>query len=307
MEKLAVKGWRAILSSYAAQAAALATLCLAVLMATGVYLLAAYRISPDPYAAVAALDHSLLGRTLRSLHRYAADAMLLLTAVHCLREAAAGHYHGTARGAWVTGVLATALLLAIGVTGYVLPWDRLAYAVLSALTRVLDAWPVFSEPPSRALLPGRVTPWLFFFALFAHAVLAFWLVVILGAHAYRVVRPRLWPGRWPAGALLAALLLIAAAFPVASQGPADPGRVPPLLLIDRFYLFWLPWVERMHPLAATAALVGSVVALSLIPFLPWPRGSRRGPAPRGSPGSGRPGSGPGRSDPAGNLPRRGTG
>lgn len=298
-------GWRTSLSSHADQAAALATLCLPVLVATGVYLLAAYRISPDPYPVVAALDGSLPGRALRSLHRYAADAMLLLTAVHCLREAAAGRYRGRAAGGWVTGVLATALLLTIGVTGYVLPWDRLAYAVLSALTRVLDAWPVFAEPPSRALLPGQVTPWLFFFALFGHVVLTFWLVVALGAHVIRLVRPRLWPGRRLAGAFLAALLLLALAFPVASQGPADPARLPPLLRIDRFYLFWLPWVEGTRPLAATAALVGALLALSLVPFLPWRRAPRRGPRPGGSPGAGRPGSGPGRSGPPGSPPRRG--
>lgn len=267
----------------------LADLGLLVLVLSGACLLSAYQVSPDPYQAVAALDRTLLGRTLRSLHRYAADALLLFTLGHGLREAVAGRYRAGAGGGWITGGIAAVLLLVIGATGYIMPWDRLALLVLSSATRALDPLPLFAEPPSRVLVPGHLTPWLFFFALLGHVVLSFWLVMVLGAHIIRVVRPRLWPGRALGTALLAGLLFLATGFPVTSQGPADPGTLPDTLLIDRFYLFWLPWAERLGPGRAAAAFVGLATAATLLPAL---AGRRRRAAPDGTPAHGNKAGGP---------------
>lgn len=249
-------------------AGTLGTLSMLALLVSGVYLLTVYRVSVNPYSNVTAtLDQNFLGRIMRSFHRYAADALLLFTILHAVREAAAGRYHGRARLSWMTGVWATVVILVIGVLGYILPWDRLAHFLLASLTRLFDGWPIFVEPPSRVLLPELITPWLFFFAYLGHIMLTLWLVVLLVVHVIRFPRLRLWPERGLSYAFLAALLGLSITFPVTSQGPVEPGVIPKTLLIDRFYLFWLPWVEHVSPALATGAFVGIVTILTLVPFL----------------------------------------
>ena len=69
---------------------ALAFLCLAIAIATGIIAYALYDTSVSgAYESGRRLqqDPLLLGRLLRGLHRYSADACLLLTALHLLREA----------------------------------------------------------------------------------------------------------------------------------------------------------------------------------------------------------------------------
>src|SRR5512141_1049586 len=106
---------------------ALAFLCLAVAIATGIIAYALYDTSASgAYESGRRLqrDPWLLGRLLRGLHRYAADACLVLTVLHLLREAAHGHYRSPRLLSWLTGIPLAWLLWAAGLTGLWLLWDE---------------------------------------------------------------------------------------------------------------------------------------------------------------------------------------
>ena len=47
------------------------------------------------------LDPLLMGRLLRGLHRYTADAFMFLTLLHLLREGLRGHYRGIRWFSWI--------------------------------------------------------------------------------------------------------------------------------------------------------------------------------------------------------------
>src|SRR5262245_30317335 len=82
----------------------LASLCLAVALVTGVYLLFVYEIA-RPWDSVAAIQgDALLGRWIRALHRYASDAGVVAVALHVLRLLLQGKTWGARVLAWITGV-----------------------------------------------------------------------------------------------------------------------------------------------------------------------------------------------------------
>jgi hypothetical protein len=66
----------------------------------------------------------VIGGILRSVHRYASDAMVLTMLLHLLRHFAFDRMRGFRWFSWVTGVVLLWLVYAAGVNGYMLPWDR---------------------------------------------------------------------------------------------------------------------------------------------------------------------------------------
>jgi quinol-cytochrome oxidoreductase complex cytochrome b subunit len=92
---------------------------------------------------------------LRSLHRYASDAMIVVMVLHLLREFSLDRYRGPRWFTWVTGVPIVLLIVAAGITGYWLVWDKLAQYVAVVTTEWLDQLPIFGQSIARNFLsPG---------------------------------------------------------------------------------------------------------------------------------------------------------
>ena len=99
---------------------ALAFLCLVISVASGIVAYTLYDTSVrGAYDSGLRLqnDPLLLGRLLRGLHRYAADAFMLLTVLHLLREAMRGHFRGVRWFSWLTGIPLLWMLWIAGLTG----------------------------------------------------------------------------------------------------------------------------------------------------------------------------------------------
>jgi quinol-cytochrome oxidoreductase complex cytochrome b subunit len=123
-----------------------------LLAVSGIYLYAVLDTSVEAsWHSIEQLSRSpwSLGGLLRSLHRYAADAFVLLMLAHLLREWLAGHWSGFRRFSWLTGVplLLFAFVSAIG--GFWLHWDRLGQFSAVATAEWLDRLPLFATPLSR--------------------------------------------------------------------------------------------------------------------------------------------------------------
>lgn len=217
-----------------------------------------------------------LGGVLRSLHRYAADAFVLLMLAHLLREWLFGHWGGFRRFAWLTGVplLVFAFISAIG--GFWLNWDQLGQFSAVATAEWLDWLPIFGTPLTRNFLAAAsVSDRLFSLLVFIHLGVPLLLVFGLWFHIQRLNRAAVFPPRALVGGSVASLLLLAAVQPVMSHAPADLARVPGALALDWLLLFVHPLVDASSAGFVWLLLSATLVLLLLLPFLP----QRAAPAP----------------------------
>jgi len=207
---------------------ALAFLCLVVAIATGVIAYALYDTSVlGAYESGRRLqqDPLLLGRLLRGLHRYSADACLLLTFLHLLREAAHGHYLGERLLSWLTGIPLAWLLWIAGLTGLWLLWDERALYSIVATAEWLQALPLAGELLARDFLrPGALSDRFFSLILFVHIGVPLLLLGTLWVHVQRMAHARVWPPRSLIAGSLATFALLALLAPAESLGPALPGQ-----------------------------------------------------------------------------------
>jgi quinol-cytochrome oxidoreductase complex cytochrome b subunit len=69
----------------------------------------------------------LFGSYLRALHRWTAHAMVALVVWHMMRVFLTGAHKAPREFNWVIGMVLLLLTLLLSFTGYLLPWDQLAY------------------------------------------------------------------------------------------------------------------------------------------------------------------------------------
>jgi NAD(P)H-flavin reductase/quinol-cytochrome oxidoreductase complex cytochrome b subunit len=249
-----------------------------VVGATGLVLYAFFDTSVEgAYRSVEAITHGVfgLGGVLRSVHRHASDAMVLVMFIHLARHFAFDRLRGFRWFSWVTGVGLLWLVYIAGANGYMLPWDRLAQFVTQASFEWLDWLPGFGGTLIRNFIaPEHVSNRLFSLLVFIHIGVPLLTLLLLWVHVQRVPKASTLPPRAIALALALMLLALALAVPVASQGAADLRRVPEALRLDWFLLPLYPLVDAW-PLGRLWALVlGATLLLLLMPWLPPRRAGR---------------------------------
>ena len=67
------------------------------------------------------------GRIIRNMHRWASQGMVIVVFLHLLRVFYTGSYLGKRSLNWVIGVAMMVIVLLSNFSGYLLPWDQLAY------------------------------------------------------------------------------------------------------------------------------------------------------------------------------------
>ncbi len=243
-----------------------------VVALTGLYLYAVLDTSVEgAYRSINWLTREqwYLGGVLRSLHRYAADAFVVVTLLHLLREFLLGRYTGFRRFSWLTGVPLLWFIYVSGVVGIWLRWDQLAQFSAAATAEWLDALPVFATPLVRNFLSASaVSDRLFSLFVFVHIGVPLLLIFGLWFHIQRISRAEVFPPRALAIGSLLALLALAVASPVVSLAAADLARVPGSLALDWFYLFWQPLMYATSGAAVWALVAGATLFLFVLPDLP---------------------------------------
>ena len=83
-----------------------------------------------------------LGKFWRNMHRWTAHGMVLSVIIHMWRVFQRGAYKPPRELNWVVGVILLSLTLLLSFTGYLLPWDQLAYWAITVGTNMGKATPV---------------------------------------------------------------------------------------------------------------------------------------------------------------------
>ena len=245
-----------------------------ILVATGLYLYTVLDTSIEGvYRSIGYLSQQqwYLGGIIRSLHRYASDAFVLVMMLHLLREWAYGRYHGFRLYSWVTGVPLIWLAYISGIGGYWIVWDRLAQFSAIATTELLDWLPIFSEPAARNFLaPDSINDRFFTVLVFIHIGIPLMLILGLWAHVNRISRVDYLPSRRLMLGVLISFLALSVLKPAQSELPADLALVPANVPVDWFILFLHPLTDISSPAAVWALIFGTTILLFALPFLPHP-------------------------------------
>ena len=242
----------------------LALFLLGVLLVTGIYLTIFYRPGADrAYETVAGISATPIGLLMRSLHRYAANALLVVVLLHALKMLLSDRFWESRWVAWVTGWALLGLIWFIGVMGYWLVWDQRAQWLTEYGARLVGGSVAFTflgpELPSRSFA-------FFVIVLFLHIFLA--VLILLGflLHILRLTRPRWLAPRWLMVEASVALLLLALFRPATSLDKADFSRIVTNIPVDWLFLGFLPLSSRL----GNTLFWGGSLALFLIAVgLPW--------------------------------------
>src|SRR6266540_693243 len=128
------------------------------------------------------------GVVLRNMHRWSAHAMVFVVFLHMCRVFWTGSYKPPREFNWVVGVALLLLTLALSFTGYLLPWDQLAFWAITVGTNIAAYAPMIGERLKFLLLGGHVigpTTLLRFYVL--HCVfLPLAAAALISLHVWRV-------------------------------------------------------------------------------------------------------------------------
>lgn len=164
------------------------TFAIAIQFLTGIVLWTAY--SPNAQGAWESVYHiqtqMLGGWLLRGIHHYMAQATVVLLALHLMQVVVAGAYRAPREVNFWLGLSLLFLVLALSLTGYLLPWDQKGYWATRVATSIVSVTP-FVGPQLQQLLVGgpeyghlTLTR---FFALHAGVLPGIMVVLIVG-HVY---------------------------------------------------------------------------------------------------------------------------
>lgn len=161
---------------------------------TGIILMIFY--TPSPLVAYSNMWNILsnvpLGQLMRNMHRFGAEVMVIVVAMHMLRTFITGSYKKPRQFTWATGMILLVLTLLLSFSGYLLPWDQLSYWALTVFLSGAESAPAPAVVNQNVLLILQGAP-----SLGASGLLRWYLLhvllmpLILGifffVHYYKVV------------------------------------------------------------------------------------------------------------------------
>ena len=275
---------------------------------TGILLLLYYRASADEaYESVRFLMTRVeFGWLIRSIHSWSANLMIGAAMVHMFSVFLLKAYRRPREATWLSGIVLLGLSMAFGFSGYLLPWNKLAFFATKVGTDITGDVPLIGPFLRTFLLGGdQITGGTLtrFFGIHV-AILPALATALVGLHVYLVqahgmsVPPSVEDGGAPVRrmkfvpnfalrdavgwlAALGALALLAALFPWELGVKADPYAPAPPGIRPEWYFGWMFQTLRMLPahifgvegefLGLMAIGVGAVIWV-LAPFLDDRRG-----------------------------------
>jgi menaquinol-cytochrome c reductase cytochrome b subunit len=163
---------------------------------TGVFLAMYYRPgigggSDGAYESIRYItDDAFLGQLVRSMHKWGASVMIILIFLHMARVFFFGAYKYPRELTWIIGVVLLILTLAMGFTGYLLPFDQQSYWATIVGVNINGTGPFIGPYLSDFLRGGPefgATTLSRFYAI--HMMLIPGLIAaLIGAHLYLITK-----------------------------------------------------------------------------------------------------------------------
>ena len=272
---------------------------LAMLLAvTGALLMFRYDASVErAYTAIQFLETQVFfGSLVRAIHHWSANLLIITAFLHLLRVFYTGGFKKGRATNWIVGIILVLLVVAFNFTGYLLPWDQLAFWAITVGTSLLAYVPLVGATVSNLLLAGPEVgqgALRNFYAIHV-AVLPAVLVMLMSYHFWKVRKdggisqPEPPPAeegkRRPrvvrlttiphlvrielAAALvvIAALALWAMFVPAPLEGLADPAHPPNPAKAAWYFMGLQELLLHMHPLAAMLFPGVVLLAIAAIPY-----------------------------------------
>lgn len=122
----------------------MAVILTGLLFLTGTLLLLVYQPSIDhAYTSIKTLISEVsFGLWVRNIHHWSANLLVIIALLHLLRVVLTGAFGLGRRLNWIIGLLLFFLILSANFTGYLLPWDQLAFWAVTICINMLNYIPV---------------------------------------------------------------------------------------------------------------------------------------------------------------------
>ncbi len=167
----------------------MSTVLFGSLILSGFYLMFFYVPSPaSAYTDIQTIQTEVaFGQYVRNVHRWSAHLMVLMVAAHMGKVFYRGAYKKPKEFNWVIGVVLLVLTLLMSFTGYLLPWDQLAFWAVTVGTEMAGYVPFVGEHVKELMLGGPTvgSATLLRFYVLHVAVLPSVLVLVLMIHLWR--------------------------------------------------------------------------------------------------------------------------
>ena len=110
---------------------------------TGIFLMIWYAPSPERAYVdmIRLLSNVPFGQFMRDVHRLGAELMVAVVTLHMVRTYLTGSYKAPRQFTWLTGVILLVITLFLSFSGYLLPWDQLAFWAVTIGTSMAEAVP----------------------------------------------------------------------------------------------------------------------------------------------------------------------
>jgi quinol-cytochrome oxidoreductase complex cytochrome b subunit len=268
-------------------------------MGTGILLKFAYEPTPvSAYTSVQTLISEVpFGRLVHNLHHWGANLLVLIAFLHMLRTYFTGAFHPPRQFNWIIGLTLFCIVLLANLTGYLLPWDQLAYWALTVSTGMLNYVPFIGPPLQQIILTdgelGAHTLRIFF--AIHTAVLPVFLGMLMAFHFWRVRKagglvvlkkpgqtPEANPKQLPtipnlmvreaavASVLVATVFVMAAFFDAPLDQAANPGLSPNPTKAPWYFAGIQELLLHLHPTFAAAVIpLLILIAMISIPYLKY--------------------------------------
>jgi quinol-cytochrome oxidoreductase complex cytochrome b subunit len=157
---------------------------------TGVYLMFFYVPSVQrAYQDIQTISNSVaFGDLIRNMHRWAAHLMVLTVFLHMIRVFYHGAYKPPREFNWAIGVLLLFSTLWLSFTGYLLPWDQIAFWAITVGTQMATYAPLLNTESSFILLGGIEVGQETLIRFYVMHVIAFPLIaaILMVVHFWRI-------------------------------------------------------------------------------------------------------------------------
>lgn len=262
-----------------------------VMVISGLLQLLSY--SPQPESAYSSIQQLYnvgeVGGFIRNVHFWSGNLLVIMSFLHLLRVFFTGAIDGKRRMNWLVGICLFILLLFTNFTGYLLPWDQLAYWAVTIFTNMLSYVPVIGE--QLALLfrggteVGATTLHIFFglhvglipLVIVVLLVFHFWLVRKAGGLIRQegggdkriAVVPHLISREFATAIVIVALVCIFSSLVDAPlAGPANPGESPNPAKAAWYFMGLQELLLHLHPTVAICLIPALMLLfLGAIPYI----------------------------------------